>query len=531
MAWTRWLLALGLLLAEYVFLTVTYTTDALRLRGGWWGELALIDPLAAIAFSIGAAVLLIWVSEPHATPSGETELLLHRHRLAPPLFLHALVFTLFLTASARVLGDSFASSDAPALWLIAWATLAAALLTTAIAIALPVRAMVPFLYRARRPLLIGACVGLLAWSLGRLTSQLWGVLGRFTFDGVAIVLRLADQNLVARPEQMEIGIDDFVVSIAPSCAGYEGIGMVLVFLAAVLWLERDELRFPHAWILLLIGVAAVLVANIIRIASLILVGRWLSPQIAGGAFHSKAGWILYCATALGIAVFARRWKFVRRGPAAAVQDVWNPAAIYLMPLLVLLATTLVSSLVADGFDYLYPLRPITVVAVLWAYRDSLPLRALRPSWEAAGLGVFVFVLWLALEPPASPEHIAAWPAHFDAMPAPTRTVWLVFRVIGSVIAVPIAEEMAFRGYLLRRLVAADFTRVSYRAFNWQSLLLSSLAFGALHQRWIAGTIAGVCFALAQLRRGKLEDAIAAHAIANALIAADVLLFGAWNLWG
>lgn len=77
MAWTRWLLALGLLLAEYVFLTVTYTTDALRLRGGWWGELALIDPLAAIAFSIGAAVLLIWVSEPHATPSGETELLLH----------------------------------------------------------------------------------------------------------------------------------------------------------------------------------------------------------------------------------------------------------------------------------------------------------------------------------------------------------------------------------------------------------------------------------------------------------------------
>ena len=36
----------------------------------------------------------------------------------------------------------------------------------------------------------------------------------------------------------------------------------------------------------------------------------------------------------------------RRGPAAAVQDVWNPAAIYLMPLLVLLATTLVSGLVA-----------------------------------------------------------------------------------------------------------------------------------------------------------------------------------------
>jgi CAAX prenyl protease-like protein len=96
--------------------------------------------------------------------------------------------------------------------------------------------------------------------------------------------------------------------------------------------------------------------------------------------------------------------------------------------------------------------------------------------------------------------------------------------------VPIAEELAFRGFLLRRIVASDFTAVSPRTFTWPSVVLSSLAFGALHQRWIAGTIAGLCYASAQLRRGRLGDAIVAHVATNTLIAADVLLRGAWWLW-
>ena len=109
------------------------------------------------------------------------------------------------------------------------------------------------------------------------------------------------------------------------------------------------------------------------------------------------------------------------------------------------------------------------------------------------------------------------------------TVWLIFRVFGSVITVPIAEELAFRGYVLRRLISADFDRISPR-FTWLSFLLSSFLFGALHGRWLAGTIAGMFYAWAMYRRGKVADAIMAHAITNALIAVEVLLFGNWTLW-
>jgi len=38
------------------------------------------------------------------------------------------------------------------------------------------------------------------------------------------------------------------------------------------------------------------------------------------------------------------------------------------------------------------------------------------------------------------------------------------------------------------------------------------------------------FAVAWMRRGRLGDAILAHALANACIAVAVLGFGRWDLW-
>jgi CAAX prenyl protease-like protein len=123
------------------------------------------------------------------------------------------------------------------------------------------------------------------------------------------------------------------------------------------------------------------------------------------------------------------------------------------------------------------------------------------------------------------------PTSLAEIPAGLAAVWLLFRVLGSVITVPIAEELAFRGYLLRRLIAADFDEPSTLRFTWLSFVLSSLLFGALHGRWLAGTVAGMFYAWALYRRGRVDDAILAHALTNALIAAEVLILGQWELWG
>jgi CAAX prenyl protease-like protein len=193
---------------------------------------------------------------------------------------------------------------------------------------------------------------------------------------------------------------------------------------------------------------------------------------------------------------------------------------------------MVTGALSSGIDWLYPLRVISVfVAILWFARVYATLDW-SWSWTAVALGIAAFAVWIALEPWAAPSSNSGSSAQGLASMTPVAAAaWLVFRVLGSVLAAPLAEELAFRGYLMRRLVSADFTTVSPARFSWLALVVSSGLFGALHPgRWLAGTLAGVLFGLAFARRGNVLDTVLAHATANLLIAITVLSTGWWSLW-
>lgn len=149
---------------------------------------------------------------------------------------------------------------------------------------------------------------------------------------------------------------------------------------------------------------------------------------------------------------------------------------------------------------------------------------------ALGAGAIVFAMWITLDrinrlSPAA-ESAAFAHASFAA-----RCVWIVFRLLGAIVTVPIAEELAFRGFLLRRLANANFETVPCTKFPWMPFLVSSLAFGLLHgERWIEGTIAGMIYALTMLRRGRIADAMAAHALTNALLGVWVMVTGNYREW-
>src|SRR5665213_4473135 len=120
---------------------------------------------------------------------------------------------------------------------------------------------------------------------------------------------------------------------------------------------------------------------------------------------------------------------------------------------------------------------------------------------------------------------------FDRHHAGIRTTWIVFRILAAVITVPVAEELAFRGFLIRRFLSSDIDALPPQSFTWLSLGLTSIALGILHGNlWFAGILAGLLYAWALLRRGQLGEAIIAHATTNALLAAYVLLFHKWRLW-
>ena len=161
-------------------------------------------------------------------------------------------------------------------------------------------------------LLAGATAGLAAWGAGRIANGLWEPFSRPTLKTVHCLLLLFFRDTVLDSREYLVGTSNFQVTIAAGCSGFEGIGLVLVLICSFLWLSRDYLRFPHALVLLPLGLSTIWALNAIRIVILIAFGTYGFKSLAYGGFHSVAGWLAVIAVGLGLIAAARSWSFVTR---------------------------------------------------------------------------------------------------------------------------------------------------------------------------------------------------------------------------
>lgn len=523
----RWLVAAAVLGAEYLLFSLLF--DAHELVPG---ALDAVGELAPMPLIVGVAFLILRsaaAAEAPAPAPPATTTSMERPRASGALFVaHLFAYGAFVAASFQLRALTPAAGVAPLLVAAALGVLSVLLLA---AFAWQGAGFVALARRAAAPVLLGAVVGAAAWGAGQYAKQLWEPLARFTLRPVAALVGALSPDLVVDVERRLVGTARFSVRIDAVCSGYEGMGLVAVLLAAFLWSFRRSLRFPHALALPLLAMAAAFFANVLRISALIYVGTLGSADVAMGGFHSKAGWLLFCAVALSTTWLARRARIFQRHRALADDDE-NPTAAYVLPLLALVAFALVTGLASDGgLDRLEPVRLAAAVLALFAFRHTWHDARPQP-WSPLGplAGALMFALWMMLDTAPWPASEQIW-GELQHLPRWSLALWIAGRVLGSVLVVPVVEELAFRGFLLRRLVSVDFTAVSYRHLTPLAVLVSSLAFGALHERWLAGAMAGVVYAGVAWRTGSLRDAVIAHAVTNALIAVVVLATGRYSLWG
>jgi exosortase E/protease (VPEID-CTERM system) len=533
-----WGALLGLLVAEVLGFTLRFDASYTRIdRRGWLAALIRRSPeLLGLGICIGIVVALVLVGS--VRRDRELRRLTERHTQSRQTLywltahLASSIALAWLTGS--ILEGSALSSD-PVSWVAVWIGAGLATLSCWMLAAFPLIGWCRLVETRWRGLLYGVLVSVVARLLGCWTSSFWGMFHRSTFWAVRGVLGLFRGDVICIPDEFKLGTERFGVEISSQCSGYEGIGLVWVFLGVFYWWFRHELRFPHALLLMPLGTMLSWMANVLRIAALILVGDRGWPDVAMGGFHSQVGWLAFNAIGLGLVVLARRVRLfskVERSPEPEPAVGVNPAAVFLGPMVAIALTMMLTAVIAQGgFDRFYAARVLAAIAVFWYFRRQYVTLRGSWSWDAIAAGVAVYVIWMALEPmPESSETMITIPAALARMPRFWAGAWLVARAVGSVIVIPLAEELAFRGYLTRRLIAADFQSVPEGRFTWPSFLLSSLLFGLLHQRWFAGTIAGMAYALVYYRRGKLIDAVIAHAITNLSITVYVFATGEWYKW-
>ncbi len=506
--------AVAVLLAEYLLLS--WAVDAARLerRISWISGLGYWAPLGV---AIGTAILLL--TSRNALAIGPVATVATTTRRAwPYVAAHGVLFVAFLLLTLALFGDALGELPGDTRgWFFAWALLGLAVIAALALVVVPLRQLWWAVRQGRISILVGILVGIAAWSAGRAAERLWALLGSITVRAVAQVLSWLFTDSFYNASRLVVGTRRFRVAVAPVCSGFEGIGLILVFTLFWLVIFRRSLRFPMALVLLPLGVAAAWLTNVLRIVGLIAIGSRWSRDLALGAFHSKAGWVLFCGIAFALMMLSRRARLFTRVASRPqdAADTWHPTAAYLMPLLAGIAALLAAGLFSIQPGFLYPIQGLAILVVFWAYRKSYRLGRLSWGWTAAAIGAAVFAFDLAWGRLSS-QGTMFFPETAGGVHSIAGAAMLAAGLVRAVILLPAAEELAFRGYLLRRLISPDFTEVSPSAFEFGSFLVSSVAFGVLQKSWVAGTVAGMLYAFAQYRRGRIEDAFLAHAVSSLL---------------
>jgi CAAX prenyl protease-like protein len=188
---------------------------------------------------------------------------------------------------------------------------------------------------------------------------------------------------------------------------------------------------------------------------------------------------------------------------------------------------------AHELRWLYPVK-IAAVALLLAlfWKQYEELRSTGPSPKfaliAIAAGIAVFALWISLN--------AGWmiigsPDGYDPR-VDGRIDWplALVRIAGAALVVPVMEELFWRSFLMRWIVASEFRSVDPSQAGLKSFVITMFLFGFEHNLWLAGMVAGAVYGWLYTRHRTLWSPIVAHAVTNGLLGLWVVSTGNWSYW-
>jgi uncharacterized protein len=218
---------------------------------------------------------------------------------------------------------------------------------------------------------------------------------------------------------------------------------------------------------------------------------------------------------------------------------------YVAPFVLYIVPTMFESSGWSGLNYetVCTLKGLLAAAALWAFRHHYP------RFSTAGFGLAIVagglgcVIWIVLErlQTAIPgmqqlmtdvlhaSRVGYDPFSSDA-PAATRTAFVVVRLIELALIVPVMEEVFWRGFLARYLIANDFVNVPQGDFTRFSFLFVTVAFASVHPEILAAITWGALINLVYRKTANLWACVVMHAVTNGLLGAYILATGTWHLW-
>jgi CAAX prenyl protease-like protein len=195
--------------------------------------------------------------------------------------------------------------------------------------------------------------------------------------------------------------------------------------------------------------------------------------------------------------------------------------------------------------WLYALRTVGALGVallFWRYFPPLGRAHLLP---AVVFGLLVAVMWVGVHKVFAAQ---SWYKYTQVMgrdPSPSEyyncfehlgTGWalalfLIVRIGGASIVVPIIEELFWRGFVLRLLINPwRFETVPLGAYTFRSVVICSLLSAAEHPMWEVGILCWVIYNLLFYWKKSLLFLMITHGITNFALYTYVVVQQDWVFW-
>jgi CAAX prenyl protease-like protein len=173
------------------------------------------------------------------------------------------------------------------------------------------------------------------------------------------------------------------------------------------------------------------------------------------------------------------------------------------------------------------------LTLVWCRRI---LRDIVPSWSVVApsvvVGVVVLVIWILGERWLAYPHLGDRVAYnpFAQLSPLAASAFLVVRLYGLIIMVPVFEELLWRSFLSRYATSANFASVPIGSFSTTAFWIVSGAGALSHTEWLVALAANMLYLLLLKQTHSVFATVVAHATTNALLGIYVITTANWQLW-
>ncbi len=183
----------------------------------------------------------------------------------------------------------------------------------------------------------------------------------------------------------------------------------------------------------------------------------------------------------------------------------------------------------------YTAKALAVAVLAWNYRatwaDLRPWPSVTALVLGALTGIVVWGLWIGLDG-WYPTLSLGKRVGFDVgvLSPGARWAFIVVRLLGLVVLVPLIEELFWRSFLIRWLIEPQFQKVAIGHVTPMAAAATSVLFALIHPEWLPALLTGALWAWLLWQTRSLTACVVSHATANLALGIYVIATGDFKYW-